>query len=189
LMSSGNFLVTYIPNCENWDTAKYLVDIICASFGADFDELKHLFFNQENNVGGDFLEDVFPDFIIAINEVLMLKGKKWVFIFDEIDCLFAKNPTADDIEDLPFPYNMMKHLMYGVQIIPIITTSKMDEDIEKERYQGFEVYNHKPSMTQDEVQKAFNVSNDILEEIQQWSGNVPLYVHEFLNIYDTVKVI
>jgi hypothetical protein len=42
LLSTGDYLVTFVPNCENWGNTKYLGETICASFGATYEDVKHL---------------------------------------------------------------------------------------------------------------------------------------------------
>jgi hypothetical protein len=54
LMSTGDFLVTYILNCEHWETTQYLVDSICASFGLDCNDVKDSFFKQGNDESDSF---------------------------------------------------------------------------------------------------------------------------------------
>jgi hypothetical protein len=65
LMSTGDFLVTYIPNCEHWETTQYLVDTICASFGLDCNDLRDSLFKQGNAESASFRY-----FVEAIDAIL-----------------------------------------------------------------------------------------------------------------------
>ena len=101
LQSTNEYLVTFIPDCANWDTADYLLEQICASFGSTPDALRI----PQRPAYQDY--EPFLGFIIKeIDRQLQLLGKKWVFVFDQINNLFVKpmNKDAKDATGLAFPF-------------------------------------------------------------------------------------
>jgi hypothetical protein len=181
LQSSNKYLVTYIPNCDTWDTTQDLVDVICASFGTNFGSIESLFFPQGMKIGVDFPEVVIPTFISAIDSILKEKNKKWVFVFDQINHLFKRFPTAKDVGALPFPFKMMKKVMVGGRITSVISASANNEVSYRENHQEFDEYIHKTSMTREEIKLIFRSdAPKNLALMEQWTGNIPLYVREFI---------
>jgi Cdc6-like AAA superfamily ATPase len=105
LESTGEYLVTFIPNCESWTTAEDLVDYIFASFGT-----------TAANVQMDYHEIPYMDketrlkyLVTTIDSILAGLGKKWVFVFDQVNRLFAllQNQNAKDASRLTFPFHMI----------------------------------------------------------------------------------
>jgi hypothetical protein len=185
LQSSNNYLVTFIPNCEKWRTTQHLVNTICASFGTKFDSIESLFFPRGRNIGVDFPEVVLPTFISAIDSILKEKNKKWVFVFDQINSLFARYPTIkEDVGLLPFPFYMITQVMMGERITSIISASVGSKAANKGHRQSFSEYFHKVSMSDKEIQTLYNVSNDKLAAIGEMTGNVPFYVDDFIKDED-----
>ena len=71
LQSTGNYLVTFIPNCENWYTSNDLIEAICSSFGSKYENLDLHYFKEKN------YEKDFPNFINAVDNVLTSEKKQY----------------------------------------------------------------------------------------------------------------
>ena len=99
LQSTGNYLVTFIPDCESWTTSFDLVKFICDSFGASYNVLGLPYFKQRDAYNDEI---DFPEFIQAIDAVLKNHNKQWVFVFDQINRLFARYPEKKDVGFSPF---------------------------------------------------------------------------------------
>ena len=82
--SSCKYLVTFIPDCQEWIDANELYTAICRSFGTSFSALSW-------KVGSDKDEKMrdLNTFVNAIDLILQDMNKKWVLVFDQINRLFA----------------------------------------------------------------------------------------------------
>ena len=155
LQSTGNYLVTYIPDCDSWKTNLYLVDAICSSFGTSYDLLDLPYFKS----GKDKCDEEFPKFINAIDIVLKQDGKQWVFVFDQINKIFARFGNSKDTNTLPFPFYMIKDVMQVGRITTVLSASA-DHEL---RHEGFVEYMHRPNMNDDEMQIVFSGAKNIEE--------------------------
>ncbi len=101
LLASGNYLVTIIPDCDHWNTMNDLFIFILNSVGVDADTLG-LTYPSENDVEMKLL-------INDIDQVLQEHGKKSVFVFDQINRIFARPQynTSRNVGMLPFPFKMI----------------------------------------------------------------------------------
>jgi hypothetical protein len=79
LLSEGVYLVTFIPDCERWNYPEYLQDSICASFGANFDEFRHLY--PSFGTKDESADSVFRKFILAIDTILEKKRQEMGLCF------------------------------------------------------------------------------------------------------------
>jgi hypothetical protein len=184
LLSEGVYLVTFIPDCECWNYPEYLQDAICASFGAKFDEFQHLypsFGTKEKSA-----DSVFRKFIIAIDTILEKKGKKWVFVFDQINRLFVNNTKASDLPSLKFPFNMVRGMMKGRRIISVISASANNEVSYVDKHAAFTEFDHVSSMTREEIIILNDGITDTLDAIEECTGNVPLYVSKYIKAENEV---
>ena len=76
LQSTGEYLVTFIPDCENWHFSFDLVNAICLSVGI-----------TAETVGIRKFDDTpatLLNLISEVTEVLEALDKQWVFVFDQI---------------------------------------------------------------------------------------------------------
>jgi Cdc6-like AAA superfamily ATPase len=80
LQSSGDYLVTFLPDCNSWNNGKFLLEQICASFGSTLQDLGI----------AAVTEDILWVAIEQIDAQLSRLEKKWVFVFDQINKLFVK---------------------------------------------------------------------------------------------------
>ncbi|MGH7974254.1 MAG: hypothetical protein ACREBR_01915, partial [bacterium] len=122
LMSTGNYLVTFLPDCANWHHVGYLVDMICQSFGALLEAIV-----------SDEYDDIKPillqKFINAVDAVLQKKNKQWIFVFDQVNKLFVKpgNERAKDAGSLVFPFHYIELMMKPGRIISVTSASANNE--------------------------------------------------------------
>ena len=171
LESTGNYLVTFIPDCEEWGNAANLVNFICLSIGTTVEALGIPEF--------DDTPSILLKLIKGISEVLEAKGKQWIFVFDQINRIFARpeHVNSKDIGLLPFPFKLMKLVMTAGRITTIISASANNEISYKDRHDGFLEYVHQIDMTDDEYRQIYRHNNDFYKHL---TGNVPLLVRKLL---------
>jgi hypothetical protein len=90
-------------------------------------------------------------------------GKEWVFVFDQINSLFALQPGATKISHLAYPSYYIKNVMRE-GIISIISASANNE---------------LSAMSDNELKAVFGNNID-LQVVHQFAGHVPQYVKKFL---------
>jgi hypothetical protein len=176
--STGEYLVTFIPDCETWDSSHDLVKAIFNSFGSNYKEFGY---NPEN-LNGAVIEDI----INEIDTILFSLGKKWIFVFDQINKISKKSPLAQGmVGDYPFPFKMIKACMKEGRITSIISASANNEASYTNNHEGFVEYIHKSYMSKREVEIAFaksiNKTGVSLDMITDLTGGVPGYVDQLLN--------
>ncbi|MGH7973950.1 MAG: hypothetical protein ACREBR_00390, partial [bacterium] len=177
LMSTGNYLVTFLPNCDQWSGVAYLVEMICQSFGAPPPAI----------LPGEIDDGVLRKFINAVDAVLQKKNKQWVFVFDQVNRLFVKpgNERAKDAGSLAFPFNYIKLAMKPRRISSIISASSNNEmTFQTKKPEGFVTFAHRLDMSLDELKLVFpalhNISEEGLNSMIRMTGRVPLQVSSFL---------
>jgi hypothetical protein len=146
LESTKDYLVTFVPDCEQWTSARFLIESICASFGSTPRDAMGVSFRPHFDYEFYLLE-----LINEIDTQLERLGKKWVFVFDQINRIFARPALAlaKDVGVLPFPFNMIKQVMKAGRITSVISASANNEVSYKEQHEGFEEYIHTIGMTHD----------------------------------------
>lgn len=172
LQSTGNYLVTFLPDCEQWNTPRELVNSICASFGTSYNLLGSPYCQKDsyNNPGEltKFIEDV--------DAVLKKEKKQWVFVFDQINSLFTRYGGDNSICALIYPFYNMDSVIAARRITTIISISLNNEFSFKNR--GFREYTHRVDMTNEELQILHpGMHND--KNVLHCTGNVPLYLQKF----------
>ena len=107
LESEGHNLVTLIPDCGMWTSARFLIDYICKSFGSTQQDLGIQYQSLYDE------ERALEDLVEAVDAALSGLGKAWVFVFDQINKLFVKpeNRGAEDATGLAFPYRCIYSLL------------------------------------------------------------------------------
>ena len=136
LQSTGAFLVTFLPDCDSWETTTYLVNAICASFGTSPGQLGI----EGLRLSAEDLEALMGTIDIQLASL----GKKWVFVFDQINKLFVKaiNHEAKNASGLAFPFNMITQVRKRGRITSVISASANNEMAYKEHHEGFAEYIH-----------------------------------------------
>ena len=79
--SDGKYLVTFIPDCTKFRDEYSLLDAICSSFGSAPNEIK---------CGDVSQQEGFMELIAVIDSILQDMDKQWIFIYDQIDRIFAR---------------------------------------------------------------------------------------------------
>ena len=178
LESTGNYLVTFIPDCDQWNTGYQLCVNIFASFGSS---VKDLGLDNYRMLQFAQLEDNLLFLLDEIDVILNGLGKKWVFVFDQVNRLFAKSPAAKDAGTLPFPFHMIARVQKIGRITSVISASANNEMAYKERHEGFDEYVHRNDMTTTELHILFpEIEENSWETILGFTGGVPMYVAVFL---------
>ena len=179
LMSTGKYLVTFIPDCEGWrDHTSGLYDVICASIGTKPSEIGIKLSVRKNRTRFDLNQ-----LIRFISDELDAISVKWVFVFDQINRLFLK-PGCEgkkDVGALPFPFYMVKDVMYPGRIISIISASANNELAYKESHIGFDDLDHRASLSREETQALYKEQLNGLDmgNLHYLTGFVPLYLSDY----------
>lgn len=175
--SHGKYLVTFVSNCEDFEQTEDLYEYVCSSFGTTTAEV-------ELQIASPTTKRQFDFFVAAIDSFLEKNNKQWVFIFDQINQLFARPAfqLAGDLGVVPFPFIAIKHVMKAGRITSIVSAPTNNEHSYRERHRGFKEYDHCLSMSENEVDVALQIgaSNDNekkhLAMIWAVTGGVPLQV-------------
>jgi hypothetical protein len=196
LESTGDYLVTFLPDGDQWSLGFHLVKAIAQSIGVETTAIRDFpDFNQEwEGVVG---EGNFKKLINAISNCLAALGKKWVFVFDQINKLFIKGAQrVNSISELGFPYNAIKNVMRPKQVISVISASANDEAAEEGQHDRFVEYYHPDVMDHEELAMAFPTLKDTriptrnagvyppLRKVIDLTAGVPFYAARFLNEFN-----
>lgn len=176
LEARGNYLVTFVPDCEQWPNARYLIEQICASFGSSCVRLGIIFCP-----GFDY-EFLFDSLLDAIDSKLVRLGKKWVFLFDQINKIFNKPKCreARDASGLPFPFDAISRVRRAGRVTSVISASANNEMAYRESHEGFQEFDHITNMIDNELSKvcdAINAAN--IKDVLADTDGVPLYAIMF----------
>jgi hypothetical protein len=117
-MASGKYWVTIIPNCEEWEDEISFFRFLLQSVGVEPD---HFGLDYDAAIDKNFRK-----LITDIDTVLSKHGMKWVFIFDQINRIFARSELqkVKDVGVLPQPFKIMKGVLKKGRIISIISASQ-----------------------------------------------------------------
>ena len=177
--SNSKYLVTFIPDCFKWGSVVDLLRAICASCGIAVQPI------LQQLKGNSVLDSILllNDLITSVDAILLKLGKKWVFVFDQINKLFVKaeNIHAKDATGLVFPFSYIHRVMKPSRITSVISASVNNEMAYKETHEGFLEYFHNPAMTESELlllNDDINVSNVSTVVAETWG--VPLFAATFI---------
>jgi hypothetical protein len=185
LQSTGNYLVTFVPDCALWHDARFLAEMICGSFG--FATIEGVALNRYLQGLPDLTPYRLRRLVQVISNQLTSMGKQWVFVFDQINHPFARHPSAETFSVLPFPFNFMKRVNCRGRIISIVSVSASN-DINID-HPAFHKYKHTTEMTDTELDAVFGKHASIadgsvsLAAAKAAAGGVPHYVNRFLSDY------
>ena len=176
--SNSKYLVTFIPDCFQWGSVIHLLRAICASCGIAVEPILQQI--KGNSVLDGLLLD---DLITSVDAILLKLGKKWVFVFDQINKLFVKaeNIHAKDATGLVFPFNYIHGVMKPSRITSVISASANNEMAYKETHEGFLEYFHNPAMIESELlllNDDINTSN--VSTVVAETRGVPLFAATFI---------
>ena len=177
LLASGKYWVTIFPNCEYWRDEYDFFQILLQSVGVDRDR-----FGLDYNATTD---SRCRKLIAGIDTVLSRHGKKWVFIFDQINRIFARLQfhNAKDVGVLPFPFDMMKLIIKPGRIISIISASANSDVSHKKNHEGFDVFEHPIQFDKDEIKVLYperQIAQWDWDDLEFKTGCVPLYLNQWV---------
>jgi hypothetical protein len=177
LQSTGNYLVTFVPDCDQWDTVTFVFKLICDSLGITLHEIGFPDITLDTDPLSRFhLEAV----IEAVSGELAKQKKQWVFVFDQINKVFDKDGHhADNMSQLRFPFSMIKNVLERGLITSVISASANNE-IANNHAAFFDAYIHTMEMTESELLQVFGPDID-LDDIKATAGGNPYYVRKYLN--------
>jgi hypothetical protein len=175
LQASGDYLVTFVPDCQQWEGATYLLRMICDSFGTTLEDVKP---PKVAEAHGDYFLEQFNSIVGAIANKLAEREKKWVFVFDQINKLFPKTGKST-ISGFQFPYNMISKIRKPGHVISILSASANNEIADTGTEEGFLEFPHPIEMTDDELMAVF--TEDYRKAEKSASGH-PYYVRLFLDM-------
>jgi hypothetical protein len=173
LQSTGDYLVTFFPDCNWWPTATYFLEVVCDSFGIEL--------RGPNGIGLGYVtpyvlacpEQDLETTMEAISQAVANEGKKWVFVFDHVNELSAKYPDVDRISALPYPHSMVVGVLkYGA--MSIISASA---DLELD---AFRKLSHPTEMEDGELRALFGNGALDKQAVKSAGGN-PYFVKKFLS--------
>jgi AAA domain len=176
LQSTGDYLVTFFPDCNRWDTADDFLEMVCDSFGVKLRGRKGIGLGDIIPGVPAFREADLHTIIEAIAREVVKQGKQWVFVFDEVDGLFGRGCDVDSISELTYPFYMVDQVQeYGA--ISIISAAANDETAF--HHTTFREFSHTADMTSDELLALFgpDAEKDIVKET---AGTNPFYVKKVL---------
>ena len=178
LMSTGKYLVTFIPDCNQWRDTTDFYDVICASIGSTPSALQII-----RGISDDTTYKGLKTFMKHISDLLEENGVQWVFVFDQINGLFVK-PGCEGkkrFSALPFPYNMVEAVTDPGRITSIISASANNELAYKESHEGFEDFDHPTSLSEEELRVLYKEQLNGLDlgDFHYLTGFVPLYVSSY----------
>lgn len=84
-MASHEYWVTIIPNCDEWEDEFYFFRVLLQSVGVKLETVRRLLVHVPS--GPEQMMALIDD----IDTVLTEHGKRWVFIFDQINRIFARS--------------------------------------------------------------------------------------------------
>ena len=128
LQSTEQYLVTYIPDCKSWTSSFHLIERICSSIGTTAEALG---IEEYDDTPATLLK-----LISDVTKVLEASDKQWVFVFDQINRIFAGHPDKKEIFLLPFPFNLIENVMKVGRITSIISASANNAISYKDRHDG-----------------------------------------------------
>ena len=176
--SNNKYLVTFIPDCFKWGNVIDLLRAICASCGIPVEPI------LQQVKGNSVLDSkLLDDLITSIDGNLWKLGKKWIFVFDQINKLFVKaeNLHAKDATGLVFPFHCIKSIMRPRRITSIISASANNEMAYKESHEDFSEYLHKPQMTQVELLQLFDqVDHSSVITVLEKTSGVPMFAASYV---------
>jgi hypothetical protein len=171
LQRSRKYLVTFVPDCGRWLHPKFMLQMICGSFGT-----------TPAGVGwsGQVTDDALDDFAKQIEMLLAARKKRWVVVFDQINKLFTKCRT-DKMAGLENQYQMIHTIRSVGRVISVISASANNEVADD--HTSFTAYNHKIDMEDAELQLLFSIlgqDKEKAEEVKRTVGGHPHYVAKYL---------
>jgi hypothetical protein len=175
-------LVTFVPDCDQWTTAEFLVKMICGSFGVDDPAEIGL---SRGTLPDYSRTDVYRLFK-NVDCHLRSLGKQWVLVFDQINELFSRKPNAASITALAFPFTVMEQRIKSRRIVSVISASSHDEiAYNTHNHRGLIEHIHPHEMSNDELEIVFGAritaAGTTLEAVKELAAGVPHYVNKFLN--------
>ena len=172
--------VTFVTNCNKWWSVQDFLGVVFSSLGVNDDEVKFHVSEVKTNYDVEALVKV-------IDSMLCEKNIKWIFIFDQVNALFARTEHQElkDVHKLPFPYNVIPKIRRAGRILSTISASANNEVSHREGHMGFQPYSHTSQWSLDEVQKIIG-GDRVLNKLPQ-TGLIPLQVSNLMSWGDTYE--
>jgi hypothetical protein len=178
--SNNKYLVTFIPDCFKWHSFVHLLNAICASCAIAAEPILQEFKGKDQADRGKLLDDL----VASIDAILFKMGKKWIFVFDQINKLFVKpeNRGATDATGLAFPFHFIQSSMKPSRITSVISTSANNEMAYKETHEGFSEYFHNPAMTAQELLLLNdNIKEANVDVVLDETSGVPMFAASYVD--------
>jgi hypothetical protein len=184
-LRSDGHIVTFVPDCERWDTARYLLQAICRSLGTTMEKLGFTVVLPEPDVAKIFVE-IMVEALKRLNENKHTEVR-WILVVDQLNKIFGRPgyEGCKDIGVLPLPFKLMKTLNTSKYVQVVVSASANNSTSYRDNQRGFRTYDHPLFMSADEI----NVWKPAYEgRDEEWwrgcldaTGRCPLQVAEFLN--------
>lgn len=178
LESYPKYHVTFFPDCDEWESIGDFVRVVFASFSITLNIADRVqIYNAMTNVARTI------DLLGIIEEMLQQRNIKWIFIFDQVNAIFAR-PEYNQIKDvhkLPFPYNLMGRLMTPNRIMSIICASANNEISHREGHEGFRDFHHDIKLEDDEATMLFpHIPQRRVAKALEETGAIPLQMYRLI---------
>jgi hypothetical protein len=182
-------LVTFIPNCGRWNFPKFMVDMICGSFGTTMDVV------GDGSISATDLD--VDNLVRIVTDILGELKERWVFVFDQVNVLFTMDRTTK-IEGLTAHHRMISDVRSAGRVLPVISASANNEIAND--HSSFFTYNHPIELHEAELKLLFpelelDVNESLAQSVQEAAGRHPYYVARYIEdptsfhdeVYDDVE--
>jgi len=175
-LRAEDHIVTFIPTCQNFNSdADFLVALL-RSIGSNMSAI------GINRTLTSFETDRILD---LIESTLPTINKNWVFVFDQVNRIFARPQyqTAKDVGALPLPFALMHLLNNRARMKTVISASANNTVAYRDNHPGFLVYDHPTTMSRDEVllwkPDLQLLHDEQIHQLEEATGFCPLQVVKY----------
>ncbi len=116
--------------------------------------------------------------LFDIDKVLQGRGMKRVFIFDQINRIFARHQftAAKDVGTLPYPFKIMTNVRKACRIISIISASTNNDITHREKSFGHPIQFEKPEL--EVLYTEEKVASWSMPKLEYATGRIPLHINK-----------
>jgi hypothetical protein len=185
-LRSDGHIVTFIPDCENWDNSFELVEAICGSLGTTTAAL---------GIPDDISDAATKLFVKHVADSLATRNEgkpdkvQWILVFDQLNRIFGRHnfERLKDVGVLPLPFKLMKTLNTFPHTHTVVSASTNNSSSYREHHEGFEAYEHPLVMTDEEIKTwkpgdCSAMDQEDFEDMIATTGGCPLQISSFLQL-------
>jgi hypothetical protein len=183
VLRAEGHLVTFIPNCEQWDDEYDLLEAICRSMGTSLEKLGINYVNDCSK-NPAFLRK----FLTCIIDTTREHEMSWILVLDQLNRIFGRKDfqRLKDVGVLPQPFKLMKDLNQFEHVHTIITASANNSLAYREHHEDFLEYDHPIDMTAEEIRtwkpECAAYDDQQFQSLLDVTGGCPLQIFERLRM-------